>query len=73
MFTALVLVCNLDVVSADQCFTSMSNNIFETKEMCIKDLIMAFDAGAFRRVRTDGVVLDMVAYECVEWEPGKNI
>lgn len=73
MFTALVLVCNLDAVAPNWCYTSVSNVIFETKDECVRSVITAFDSNNWYTKREDGVEINMVAYECVEWEPGKNI
>jgi hypothetical protein len=73
MFTALVLVCSLDIARPDTCYTSVSTQLFEEESDCVRDVIMTFDSGRWHNKLKNGEIYDMVAYQCVEWSAGNNI
>lgn len=74
MFTALVLVCNLDATTPDNCYTSVSQIFYATKDECVRDIIATFDSGFwYQKLPETGSEANMVAYECVEWAAGNNI
>lgn len=66
MFTALVLVCNLDLTS---CYTTMYSQMFGTAEEC-RETIQYNKLEDIFKTTINGESYDLYDYRCVDWNSG---
>lgn len=74
MFTALVLICNIDRVNPNECATSVSTMFYPSEAECIARVEENMIAGTwFKRDEESGITYNAIEYRCFEWKSGSNV